>query len=79
MWAQEPGDPVWTLCATGAIVPGCSSTLQDTLTTARLQYAQGTDRELTLDDLDALAALWEWVERTGPRPSQSRWMRGHTP
>lgn len=72
-WHSGQASPSYALASTGAIVPGCSTELWASLVDARAQLAAGTDPQLTAEAVDELAALAEWVERTGVRGPVRGW------
>lgn len=72
-WHGGQGSPSYALASSGAILPGCSTELWASVADARHQLEQGLDSELTHLDVQELAALAEWVERTGVRGPIAGW------
>lgn len=72
-WAR-PDTCLEVLARTGAILPGCSTEVLALLQEVR---AVGSRQGYTAQDVDDLGALWEWIERTGPRPAQDGWAYAH--
>lgn len=70
VWARTD-TCVEVLARTGAVLPGLSTELQALLTEVQAGFQAG---RYTLLDVEDLGALWEYVERTGPRGAQPGWI-----